>query len=231
MKSVFLSEKGVTLLELMIAIAIAGILSAAVFTVYEAQVRTHIAQEVTLELQQDIRSALLFMTREIRTAGSDPLDDAGAGIEVANADEFHFTRDIVGDIDTGQYDGKLDDDIENVRYFINADNMLQREIGDAGDSVTLLNNVDALNFVYLETIEPGVNSLNDGLANVAADNFDRIRYVQLTIVAHSGQSDRGLLRRYRDTGSYENQWEEEIYKADDTSRRMRMTTTIALRNM
>jgi len=232
MKAEVFGQKGITLIELMIAMAIAGIVTAAIYTVYISQVRTTITQEVVLELQQGLRGSLSLMAGEIRTAGTDPQDSAGAGIEIANADQFHFTRDIVGDAETGQYNGEIDEDIEDIRYFVNDNNALQRETGSSGQPMTILENIDALNFVYLETIEAGGGSLNnDGQANVDPEKFDSIRYVQITIVASSGQSDRGLLRVYRDNNSYVNQRDVNIFDANDTSRRMRMTTTIALRNI
>lgn len=218
---------GLTLIELLIALAVTGIVAVAIYTAYESQVRLQVAQEVALENQQGMRAALSIMAREIRTAGADPTGNADSEIIVANNDELHFTRDITGDDNI--YDGDTEDTNEKIRYAINSNGHLGRATGGGGAGLqSILENTDAVDFVYLDR---DGDTLNPGVSNVPSAELDQIRQVQITIVAHSGQSERGLLQRYRDSAAYVNQQGAEIFKANDTKRRLRMTTTVTCRNM
>lgn len=225
-------QKAFTLIELMVAMAIAGIISAAIYSVYISQVRTQIAQEVAIELQQGLRGAISIMTQEIRTAGADPLGDANAGIVTASEEEFHFTRDIVGDPDTGQYDGEINHDEEDIRYVLDGE-QLQRWTGGSSppdQPGIILDNVEILEFLYW------VYSNDDDELRImnSEDEPDDIRRIDVTIVARSSQSDRGLLRRHTDTREYRNQDGDVILKPvdyDESARRMKLSTTIKRRNL
>jgi prepilin-type N-terminal cleavage/methylation domain-containing protein len=67
---IFIKEnKGVTLIELMIALVIAAILVAGTYSIFISQQRTYIAQDQIVGAQQDGRAALTIMARDIRMAG------------------------------------------------------------------------------------------------------------------------------------------------------------------
>jgi len=218
-------NKGFSLIELMVAMVIAIIVMGAIYAVYLSQTRVQVAQEVTLELQEGLRAALTIMEREIRTAGADPEGTAGAEIIRADADQFWFTRDVTGgDIDgRPTFDGTTDNPSENIRYRIRPDGHLGRDIegnDNDNDLEILLDNVRVLNFVYLDRNGAPTN------------NIEEIRGVDVTIIAESGQSDRGFLTRHTDDRSYENAWDDEILPSqNDTVRRLQLSTNITCRNL
>jgi prepilin-type N-terminal cleavage/methylation domain-containing protein len=115
------NEGGFTLLELMVAMAISIVVMAAIYQVYESQQKAYATQQMVIEMQQNARSAMLFMEREIRMAGykpaaSDGIDNDGAngmddadpgengrkpgqeiGIVDARRDRITFRMDILPD--------------------------------------------------------------------------------------------------------------------------------------
>ena len=61
-------EKGFTLVELLVAVFVAGIVMTAVYSAYSSQQKSYTVQEQMAEMQQNLRSAMFMMTREIRMA-------------------------------------------------------------------------------------------------------------------------------------------------------------------
>ncbi len=72
MRTVDRKPNGFTLLELMIAMALSGVVAAGVYVAFSSQQRTQIDQQLTADLQQNARAALYILQREIRMAGFDP---------------------------------------------------------------------------------------------------------------------------------------------------------------
>src|SRR5665647_2315671 len=108
---------GFTLVEIMIALAISGIIMSAIYSAYVAQQRTYLAQEQVAEMQQNIRAALDMMEREIRMAGYDPTGQARAGIVQATAGRINFTQDITNSTGAApDGDEKLDGPNENITF-------------------------------------------------------------------------------------------------------------------
>ena len=255
------NQRGVTLIELVIALGIAGILFAAVYSVFEAQTRGQVAQQSQLQMEQECRAALALMVQEIRSAGSNSLDITSPpvaasevpGIVLATATRFEFTRDVTG----GESDGK-DNDHDGVVDNAEEASYPNRSIDDAGEDIgyTLLNgslcrqtcrhqppaenppkpvcngwqplatNVDALNFVYLDQWGNVIPSPVGGAA------LGTIRQVQITIVARSAQKVPGFITAYKDTTTYKNQQGKPVFgPANDSFRRIRVTTTVTCRNM
>jgi prepilin-type N-terminal cleavage/methylation domain-containing protein len=70
MQDLLLKEnKGVTLIELMVALVISAVLVAGTYSIFISQQRTYIAQDQIVAAQQDGRAALTIMAKDIRMAG------------------------------------------------------------------------------------------------------------------------------------------------------------------
>jgi len=63
------SKKGFTLIELMVAMAVAGIVLMAIYSAYQTQSAINRTQTVVLNMQQNIRGAMYLLESEIRSAG------------------------------------------------------------------------------------------------------------------------------------------------------------------
>jgi type IV pilus assembly protein PilW len=227
-----LNQAGLTLVELMVALAMAAIVMAVVCSAYISQVRGAISQETMLDMQQTARAAMEIMENEIRMAGCDPTRKAGAAILRATAAEFSFTMDLENNAGSPKPDGDTDDANESIRYALNRDanrdgqaDQIPCDLGrDSGGGLQpFAENIDALNFVYLD---------EDGIPLAAGFSLDQIQAVQITLVARSGEQLRGLLWAYTDKTTYLNQQGEVILPAQgDNLRRLMLTTTVYCRNL
>lgn len=223
MKTIPNSNEGFTLIELMVALAITSILLAGIYTTYITQLKSHLTQQLLVEMQQSLRGSMQLMEREIRMAGYDPEQTAGAGITTMLATSFRFTMDLNGDGDltdpTTTPPNKPDPN-EDVRYGINTLGSLGRETGGAGGLQPLAEFTDALNFVYLDKDS---NVTNDPLV---------VKSVQVTIVSRSSQTVPVMFFRQTDNRVYKNQQGAIVLPArNDNFRRMAVTTDIKCRNL
>ena len=119
-------EAGFSLIEVMVAMAILGIVLTGVVAMFTGTGRYHTGQEMMVELAQDIRSAKNLMVDEIRSAGCNPEDKIRVGFQIDTDDRFdtddnsiHFTRDIDNG-DSDQFfepDGDTDDPNEDICYY------------------------------------------------------------------------------------------------------------------
>lgn len=87
------NNKGFTLVELMVAAAVSGMVIVSIWTVYRLQKRTMEAQEVVTDIQQNNRAALLLVPRDIRRAGYDPTASGRFGITVAGFQSVDLNND------------------------------------------------------------------------------------------------------------------------------------------
>jgi len=62
-------RSGITLIELLIALTVFGIMAGAIYRVFVAQARAYAIQDQVVEVQQDIRGAMELMLRDLRMAG------------------------------------------------------------------------------------------------------------------------------------------------------------------
>jgi type IV pilus assembly protein PilW len=125
------NEKGFTLTELLVAMAITGIVAGAIFTAFLSQNKSYVVQDQVAEMQQNLRAAMYIMLREIRMAGYDPTHKAGAGIPEANSTRINITMDINGN--NGDGDGDCNDSNENITYgFSNTNDADHDGIADKG---------------------------------------------------------------------------------------------------
>ena len=125
-------EAGFTLVELMIALFISGLVMAALVTIYTAQTRAYSKHDDIADIQQNLRGALAILPREIRLAGCDPEETGGPGILVATRNQLQFTLDVRGNaVNATSADGDTDDTDENIGYTLTARNNTTNATEDA----------------------------------------------------------------------------------------------------
>jgi type IV pilus assembly protein PilW len=240
-------QNGFSLIELMVALAISGIVLAGIYGAYRDQLRTSITQQRIVDMNQNLRVAMLVLESDLRMGGANPTGGATTGITTAAAgnmviamDDGGVSSDALSDgIDndgdgltdeTGDgeewYDGDTNDEGEVVTYDLDNGN-LRRRYNNADPTLPLITNhiarnIDALNFVYLDGADPPVPTAV----------LEDIRYVQVTIVARAGDTVPVMARPHTDNTVYRNPQGTTVFTAPgDQFRRRMVTTTIKCRNM
>jgi type IV pilus assembly protein PilW len=148
---------GYTLVELLVALAIATIAMASVYTVYSTQQKEHRSQQSTLSAQQNIRGALMVLEQEIRMIGYDPKGSKQFGItDIRRYDVVSNIADPNGQPSLGysvdwNENGQLEGN-ENYMLRMRNDLKLRRlyltmSIG-AGGRQRLAENIETVGFAY-----------------------------------------------------------------------------------
>ena len=145
-----LNKRGLTLIELLIGLVICAIVVAGIYRLFISQGKAYVVQDQVVELQQNVRSAMEVMLRDLRMAGFD--DDITP--LVTNPEPPVLPGDnsvtIRYEYASAPYE---------VLYSLDAGSVLNRletKNGVSGPTETILENVDDLTFWY------GVDEDNDG---------------------------------------------------------------------
>ncbi len=142
---------GFSLVELLVAMAITGVVMAAVFKIYTTQQDSYLVQEQVAEMQQNIRIAKYILTREIRMAGYDPFGTAGARFVSAAGDSVRFTMDILPENGDGTIgDGTISVPGDDITYsvFVDDDGTIKLGRNDGSNNRAIVENIEAVGFGY-----------------------------------------------------------------------------------
>lgn len=229
------STAGFTLVELIIAMLLTGIISIGIFSAYKAQQRTYTVQDEVTEMQQRVRAGLYLMIQEVRMAGYDPEHADVAGITDAASDklEFTFVADDDG-VDNDNADGDNDsstgadenNEIKTITYdvydaYTDGTDDLGRLVGTVASSKrALIENIEELEFYY--TLEDGTQTTTP-----TAAQFEKIRTVQINILVRADQPDEEFTYNYTYTTDAGTPWG----PYNDNLRRRLLTTTVQFRNL
>jgi type IV pilus assembly protein PilW len=185
-----LNRKGVTLIELLIALVICGMVAAGIYQVFIAQSKAYTVQEQVTEVQQSVRSAMEILLRDLRMAGFDNdnlLSTVTITSPIANLTDNSIT------VNYEYYDKALAQyQKHTVDYWRDGSSLMRKlTVNDvAGPQETLLENVDNLNFRY------GVDASNDGALDnwVAAGDIgpSKVVAVRVTLSARPVQINPDL---------------------------------------
>jgi prepilin-type N-terminal cleavage/methylation domain-containing protein len=201
-------HRGFTLVELIVVIGMFSIVMAAIYSVFVRSNRVYISQEEVVAAQQEARSALEILGREIRMAGLISTDNQPGGFDMitsaawaANPDSAIeiATVDVANRTITLAFKSDLDDDgnTDAVRYvYYQSDHAtasrrstLYREVltwsGGAwadpsgmGEQL-FLENIQSLTLTY---------QMADGTTSTAPANLEDIRGVIINLVAQTAHA-------------------------------------------
>ena len=156
------TSKGLAFIELLVALVLFGMVVAGIYRLFIAQNTAYVVQDQVVEVQQNIRSAMEILLRDIRMAGFDD-DNAASAITISNPIVYPVSGNSIT-VNYEYYDkGALQYQRHTVAYWRDApSSRLIRQLtvnNVAGPQETLLENVGALNFTY------GIDTDNDGRVN------------------------------------------------------------------
>ncbi len=163
------TEHGFSLIELITAMGISGIILAAITATFISQSRSYDAQEQINGMQQAARAAMDIITREVRMAGYNTNNGLTFDGITYDTTQIRVQANLDGDTDTG-------DANEDIIYaYDSVDDVITRETG--GNTEILVEDIEAFTFQYLD--EFGDPTTDSG----------EIWQVQITITARTAKSD------------------------------------------
>lgn len=201
-KRIVLQNKGLTLVELMIVLVLSVLLMSAAWLSYQAQHKGGRVQEQVALIQQDLRTVMDIMEKDIRNAGCDPCMTGIAPL----------TANTSGGRTLGvQYDPDTNSatcphaTMTHTRYYVNANNQLLR------NGEILIENVTSFGVSYTNAAggsiasSGGVNTAYSTSKTLDASQIEDIRTVEIDVVVRSARPDpdtdqyvnRSMLRRVR----------------------------------
>ena len=254
--STFRLNKGFSLIEVMVALAVTSILMAGIYTTYTIQQRSYKTQTMIVSVQQNLRGSLIIMEDEIRMAGYDKnVPNTGLfGITNVTIDgNGNGTLTLTGDFGGGNADNGILDGNETFQYTIadlpigNPDGIFDLARNAGGGRQLLAEGIQAMGFAFgydndadgqLDTtggnVLWGIDASGDNVLDTNIDgtglptlvNMNRIRAVRIWLLART----KGIVRGYRDTNTY-TVGNRTLGPFNDNFQRILLTSTIKCRNM
>jgi len=239
--STAIGVRGFTLVELLMAIAVSGLIMAALFSFYWEQQRTAGTQQGIAVLQQDLRGVMQMMTRDIRMAGFNPrgadqpngltppgffndviFQHSKGTVQAAvttGATSIAFTSDLNANGAIDQGDPSTGVPLEQIAYrFFNNNNRprLQHYIPNGNGWQDVANNLDGIEFCYVRAGIPGCAT------SPTVDNFrnNEIQAVWVSLLMRAPSPDQKHIDReiYRPASCLQNPGAACIYPATGTFR-------------
>jgi len=171
-------EQGFTLVELLVAMAIALVVIGSISSAFVSQRKIYAAQEQVSEMIQNARAAMDIISRELKMGGYDPTGAGIVGVPYSDL-QLQVVADLNGDGDTSDANESI-----VYKFYDSADPsypyQIKRKTG-AGNFLPLAENIQSFTFTYWE---------GDGTTEVTDAAYeDDIRTIKIEVIARTGQPD------------------------------------------
>ena len=158
-------QSGFSVVELMCSILVLGLAAAGVLGIFISQRKVFDAQEQIMEMNQNVRSAVDLMTREIRMAALN-------GVIAATSTMIRLRADL-------DQNGSITPDEDIAYAFDDKARQVSRTTQDGVNSV-VAENVTTFSLIY---------TMKDGTQTQTPGNLSQIRIVQISITAQTAHPD------------------------------------------
>ena len=169
------NANGITLIELLVAFVIGGIIIAGIYRVFVAQTKAYVVQDQVVEVQQNIRSAMEILLRDLRMAGF-------------NGDNTPLTPSVTPGASNITVFYQKNGAVRQVSYSVDGNSRLMRNQvppdsppSEAGGD-PILTDVNALNFTY--GIDPDEDGIVNNWVSAGAVGTSKIIAVQVVLTAN-----------------------------------------------
>jgi type IV pilus assembly protein PilW len=191
------NKKGFTAIELLVSLAILSIALTSIYSMYMSFIRTCTKEGAKIRVQQNVRSGLDMMIRDIRLAGLDPEGTGDFAIVAVTPQRIQFTADLDmdGEVDDADASDGIDvPDLEHMAYEYDGNGTLKMFLykanGDPETDEIMAENVTDLTFIYYDS--------NDDTTS----DLDAIRTVDIRMTieksaGRDGQVSRTLVKRVK----------------------------------
>jgi prepilin-type N-terminal cleavage/methylation domain-containing protein len=191
-----INKRGITLIELLVGLVICAIVIAAIYRVFTAQSNAYVVQDQVVEIQQNIRSVMEIMVRDIRLAGFD-YDNSTSAVTVPN-----IPYNVAGNTITVWYENyqtgpPLISEIHAVTYTLNGSNLERQLIVNGVNQSTevLLENVNTfvldcgIDGIISDITPPNQDGIIDQWVNCGAvdNNRDKVIAVRVSLTTRPEQ--------------------------------------------
>lgn len=167
--------RGFTLVEMLVALAVASIALAVIFGVFAGLTRSYTTQNVAAEVQQAVRAGIDYMAEDIMMAGFNPRAGSFIAFEEAGSTRIRIKSDRNTDLQDNS------PDFGDIAYEYNAgDSRVDQTEG--GSTQPYIDNVTNLTFIYRNAA--GDDLINElGKPDPISSDIDRadIRTVEISI--------------------------------------------------
>ena len=170
------TERGATLIELFITLALLGIILAAVCTSFVSQRKVAAVHSQRGALIQQAQAALDLLTRELRRAGTHPTGATFTPVTYS-ATQLEIRADLNGN---GTTDTNNDPDEHLIYAYDSTNKRITRDAGNGAQP--LVEHIQAFTFQYLDSAG------NPVLSSSPTVNSD-IRQLQISITAQTASAD------------------------------------------
>ncbi len=171
------NRRGFSLVELMISLAIFGVIMGVVFGFLVGARNSYSDTRERVQYQQSMRAVMSLMTREVRSTGCDPSSVGFESFGIATTASMQCSMDLNGDGDVT--DSGPD---ESITYTYNA---VSGELVrfDGALAMTILRGLNSLTFTYFDA-----NGTVLGAVPLNALDRATVRYVEIMM---DGETERG----------------------------------------
>ncbi|MGE3537588.1 MAG: PilW family protein [Candidatus Tectimicrobiota bacterium] len=195
------AQRGVTIVELLLYMTLSSTLVAGIYQTFAAQQKAYVRQNSTAELQQNLRTGMYLLTKDIHSAGYNPARRPNIGFTTSfPVPNNRFTIDyatqktIIAFTSDANGNGLIDpNNAEMIAYRFNASNhTLERfaatDTSTGGTWEAIADNVEAVSFLTLG---------KDGSVTTQPQNM---RAVEIALLVRSDKPDPKYVDRevYKD---------------------------------
>jgi type IV pilus assembly protein PilW len=182
-----MSEKGFTLVEILVAIVASLIVLGAIAATFIVQNKSYDKEEQVVDMQENVRAAIQILTLKLRMAGYDPTGSTGAGLVSAGSNSIQFTMDLNGD-------GDLDDTgpDEDITFALDTTD-LQLTM----DTVPVAENIQSLVFTYFDSSDNQLVPATGSPPVLSAVQMADVTRITIQLIAQTEKPDPDYPGGYR----------------------------------